>query len=160
MFYINLEFHDIKISSIEKEDLETVYQWLRYEDSFIDYRQFYERFLEYYLSECEFFLKINKDSNLIGIIKGKVEFKNPNEVWLSYFTLDSGTRNKKIGSEVMNGIIDYFFKDCGIAYFYVKVKERNFKSLSFWRKNNFLPIKLSQGMDEKHVILVNRINRI
>ncbi|QGU94904.1 GNAT family N-acetyltransferase [Clostridium bovifaecis] len=160
MFYINLEIQDIKISSIEKEDLEKVYQWLSCEDSFIEYRQFYERFLEYYLSECEFFLKINKNSNLIGIIKGKVEFKNPNEVWLSYFILESRMRNQGIGSEILNGIINYFFKDCGIVKFYVKVKENNFKSLVFLRKNNFSPIKLSQGIGDKNVILISSINRI
>ncbi|MFU0825176.1 GNAT family N-acetyltransferase [Clostridium sp.] len=160
MFHINLEFDDIKISSIEKEDLLGVYGWLQYEDNFIEYDDFYERFLEYYLNECEFFLKVYKDKDLIGIIKGKVEFKNPNEVWLVYFLIGSKARSKGLGSQILNYIINYFSKDCGIVRFYAKIQKTNFKTLGFWKENQFNPIKLLQGVDDKSIILVNCSDKI
>ena len=160
MFHINLEFDDIKISSIEKEDLLGVYGWLQYEDNFIEYDDFYERFLEYYLNECEFFLKVYKDKDLIGIIKGNVEFKNPNEVWLVYFIIGSKERSKGLGSRILNYIINYFSKDCGIVRFYARIQETNFETLGFWMENQFNPIKLLQGAGDKSVILVNCSHKI
>ncbi|MCD3331341.1 GNAT family N-acetyltransferase, partial [Clostridium botulinum] len=81
MFDIKLEFDNIKILSIEKEDVSPIYKWIRCNNQFlqnegnenITYDKFYEHFLEYYFSECEFFLKINKENKLIGIFKGRTE---------------------------------------------------------------------------------------
>lgn len=160
MFYIDLEFEDIRICSVEKEDLSGIYAWITHEEDSLEESQFYERFLEYYLSECEFFLKINKNNNLIGVIKGKVEFKNPNEVWIRYFSLDSKERNRGLGSKILRNIIKYFFMDCSIWNFYAEIKEVNSESLIFWKKNGFHPGKPFELKKKKGVIVINTINQV
>ncbi|WP_242846197.1 hypothetical protein [Clostridium novyi] len=66
MFDIKLDYNNIKITSVEREDIKDIYNWIRMQNSFyvenknmdnIDYSEFYDRFLEYYFSECEFFFK-------------------------------------------------------------------------------------------------------
>lgn len=152
MFDIRLKFEDIEILSIEKEDLGRIHEWYvkeensshKFQGESINENQFYERFLEYYLSECEFFLKIIRNKELVGIMKGRIEFKNPNEVWIGYFMLDNCFRGKDLGSKVLKEIIKYFCIECGICNFYVKVKEKNFSFISFLRKNKFEVLRFSQ----------------
>lgn len=164
MFDIRLKFEDIEILSIEKEDLERIYKWYakeenslhKFQGESISENQFYERFLEYYLSECEFFLKIVREQELVGIMKGRIEFKNPNEVWIGYLMLDNSFRGKELGSKVLQQIIKYFCIECGIYNFYVKVKEKNFSFISFLRKNKFQVLRFSQevGKDIKNRSIV------
>ncbi|MEA4827948.1 MAG: GNAT family N-acetyltransferase [Clostridium sp.] len=165
MFDIKLKFNEIEIVSIEKEDLLNIYKWLKneseymneYDMNLVDELQFYERFLEYYVSECEFFLKINQCNQLIGIIKGRIEFKNPNEVWITYFILDSNVRNAGLGSEILQAIVKYFNKDFGIVNFYAKIEEFS-QSIDFWKKNNFSILKIYKnlGTDIKAILKRNK----
>lgn len=164
MFDIRLKFENIEILSIEKEDLGYIYKWYVKEESSLhklqgeamNENQFYERFLEYYLSECEFFLKIIRDKEFIGIIKGRIDFKNPNEVWLGYMMLDHSFRGMRLGSKVLKAIIKYFCIECGIYNFYVKVNEKKFSFISFLRKNKFQVLRFSQeaGKDIKNRFVV------
>lgn len=168
MFYIKLNFQDIEISSIEKEDLNNTYKWFANEEIFmsrmcpkcIDEKQFYERFLEYYFSECEFFLKIKKQGKIIGILKGRIEFKNPNRVWIGYIMLDHTIRGKGMGSKILHKLVDYFILECGIYDFYIKVSQENLKFISFFRKNRFNVSTFIQNLDEKFydkVILLKKV---
>lgn len=158
MFDVKLNFEDVEISSLEKEDLDDVYNWLKnqylyLENERLQKRDFYERFLEYYINECEFFVKIKKRGQLIGILKGNIEFKNPNEVWLSYFLLDYRLTQNGIGSSILNSVMKYFEKDCGISNFYINLKEESLFSVEFWRKNNFKIHTLFRGEMGSHIIL-------
>lgn len=157
MFHIDLEIKDINIISIEEADLNDVYQLIKNEDVYFDNAYFYERFLEYYFSECEFFLKINRYKQLIGVIKGRVEFKNPNEVWISYFLLDNKLRNRGIGSNIIKYLTNYFIKECGIVNFYVNVNKTNFDALDFWLNNSFSKIDFHDDVNENNIILRNCI---
>lgn len=151
MFDIHIDIDNISISSIEREDIIKIQKWINHQNSnFKDItkplklREFYERFLEYYVSENEFFLKINKDNNLIGVLKGRIEFKNPNEVWLWYFLLDNDYRGKGIGSQIIKSVENYFSNNFGIYNFYAGVCEKDTKILKFWNKNNFKLIRVSK----------------
>lgn len=169
MFDIRLKFENVEILSIEKEDLEKIYKWYvkeenslhRLQGEAMNENQFYERFLEYYLSECEFFLKVVRDKKLVGIIKGRIEFKNPNEVWIGYMMLDHSLRGKGLGSKVLKEMIKYFCVECGICNFYVKVKEKKNSFVNFLIKNKFQVLRFSQeaarDMKNRTVILSKKI---
>lgn len=150
MFDIQLNMENISISSIEKEDVVPVQHWInnQYNNSENEkplmFKDFYERFLEYYVSESEFFLKINMDDKIIGVIKGRIEFKNSSEVWIWYYLLDNEYRRKNIGSQIIRGIIKYFKVELGIFNFYTGVCEKDISILSFWKKNNFKFIRISK----------------
>ncbi|NFF60276.1 GNAT family N-acetyltransferase [Clostridium botulinum] len=165
MFDIKLEFDNIKIFSIEKEDVNPIYKWIRCNDQYlqnecnenITYDEFYEHFLEYYFSECEFFLKINKKNKLIGIFKGRTEFKNPNEVWIKYFLIDKEYRNYGLGSKVLNEILKYFSNDCGIFNFYTNIEDGQSNCIKFLLKNNFYILNSLNEFDIKNILLKKRI---
>lgn len=152
MFDINIDIDDINISSIEKEDIISLQQWINFQnynfkdkEKPLDLKEFYERFLEYYVSEGEFFLKINKDDKLIGVLKGRIEFKSSSEVWFWYFLLDNECRHKGIGNSIIKAIENYFYQGFGINDFYTGVCELDTKVLRFWKKNEFKLVRVSKG---------------
>jgi len=143
MFDIDMQFDDVDICSIENEDVIFVQNWFNSEQGFcdknasIDLHEFHKRFLEYYASECEFFLKINKNNKFIGIIKGRIEFKNPNEVWFSCYLLDNKERGKGLGTKIINYVVKGFNESYGISSFSVAVELENPAMLRFWKNNSF-----------------------
>jgi RimJ/RimL family protein N-acetyltransferase len=151
MFDIKLKINDIQVMSIEKDDISDTYSWFKEEYNYLDENnpyelsesQFYDRFIEYYLSECEFFTKVIMGDELIGIFKGRIEFRNPNKVWIGYLLIGERYRNKGIGTKVLNSMINYFNIEFGIFNFYTKLKENDIKSIDFWKKNSFIVSQLS-----------------
>ena len=89
MVDVDIRIEDISISSIEKSDLIYLHEWFKTQteyteninDNSLSVKELNERYLEYYLSENEFFLKVLFENKLIGVLKGRLEFKNPNEMW-------------------------------------------------------------------------------
>lgn len=159
MFDVHLDLNDLNISSVEKEDIVSIQKWINNQnygskdiDKQLGLREFYERFLEYYVSEGEFFLKITKDNTLIGVLKGRIEFKNPTEVWLWYFLIDKDYRGRGIGSRIVSSVKEYFNDGFGIDNFYTGVCAEDKDALKFWIKNGFRLIRVSKGffsVDEK-----------
>jgi ribosomal protein S18 acetylase RimI-like enzyme len=152
MFDININTEDISILSIEREDIISVQKWINNQncnikdnEKILGLQEFYERFLEYYVSEGEFFLKIIKDERLIGVLKGRLEFKMSNEVWLWYFLLDSDFRGTGIGSKIITSLKSYFIECLGINDFYASVCEQDIRALRFWNNNGFKLIRVSKG---------------
>jgi RimJ/RimL family protein N-acetyltransferase len=152
MFDIHIDIDDINISSIQKEDIVSVQQWINLQhlnfkdkEKPLELKEFYERFLEYYVSEGEFFLKISQGNKLIGVLKGRIEFKNPTEVWFWYFLMDNDLRGRGIGSRIAGSVQDYFNQGFGIYDFYTGVCEKDIKVLRFWRKNGYKLIRVSKG---------------
>ncbi|MCY6957785.1 GNAT family N-acetyltransferase [Clostridium brassicae] len=168
MFHIEFKFQDIEILSIEKQDLGNIYEWYvneelsksQYGNDNICKKDFYERFLEYYFSECEFFLKVNRRGNLIGILKGRIEFKNPNKVWITYIIIDHSLRGDGLGTEILNRVISYFVSEYGICKFYVKVREKEEKCVEFLKKNRFriirFTIEKNMSMDNNSFMIFSK----
>jgi hypothetical protein len=151
MFDINIEFDEINISSIENQDLKSVQNWFNNEglgyktENPLKFNDFYKRFIEYYASECEFFLKINCKQKLIGIVKGRVEFKKDNEVWFTDFLLDNENRNEKISIDILDKVMHYFCNSYGIDNFFAAVKEEDIMVMEFWKGNQFKIQRISKN---------------
>lgn len=158
MFDVNLNFDDVSISSIMKEDIKLIEHLLSSQKCCIDLStqltidrdELYQRFLEYYMNECEFFLKINKAGNLSGILKGRIEFKNPNEVWIWYFLLDDDLKSKDLENRVIDNIMLYFNKVYGIRDFFTGVQNKSENIIRFWKDNGFKVIRVSQDFYDKN----------
>lgn len=149
MFDISFDIkdEDIKVLSIEKSDLLNTQIWINnqegeYFQNKIQIDDLYERYLEYYISENEFFLKINKHNKLIGILKGRVEFKNPNIVWIKLFVIDEQFRSMGIGSKIINEFSQHFFNNYNIKRFYIGLIQKNYRALNFFEKNKFKIIRI------------------
>ncbi|MBV7273081.1 GNAT family N-acetyltransferase [Clostridium thailandense] len=146
MLEVELRFDDIYISSIKKENLLQIQKWMTMQKQFVDddmgLKELEERFLESYISECEFFLKIDKKNELIGIIKGRMEFKNPNEVWIWSFYIDDKYKNTTINSETIKQLLNYFSKGYGIDIFYTRIIKNDRDSLLFWKIMGYKPVRV------------------
>lgn len=170
MFDINIKFDDMEISSINKDDILNVQEWINTQDTTcnfnskpLDFYEFKERFLEYYISECEFFLKIEKKQVLIGVLKGRLEFKNPVEVWILYFTIDNKNRNQGIGTQILNNFMHSLKEKYGLNNFYTCVPEKEKDSVKFLNKHNFKLLRVSKGFysseeDQSDMYILNLQN--
>lgn len=152
MFDINIKIDDISISSIEKEDIIYIQKWINNQQALninienpLGLKELYQRFLEYYVSESEFFLKLNRGENLIGVLKGRLEFKNNNEVWFWYYLIDHEFRGKGIGSNIVKEVMNYFSNNFGIYNFYTGVPAKDDDIKRFWLNNNFNLIRVSKN---------------
>lgn len=145
MLDVDIRYQDIKIVNIDKENIEDIFYMMKsnQNEANVNYhpltnvKELEDTFIEYYLSECEFFIKIMYKSHLIGVMKGRAEFKNPNEIWILYFLKD----RCKLGNEEWYNIIHnlevYFFKQYGIDDFYVVVNNDNLNLINIFKKNGF-----------------------
>jgi RimJ/RimL family protein N-acetyltransferase len=169
MFDIHLDIGNISISSIEREDIVSIQHWINNQSYFSDNEKplmledFYERFLEYYVGESEFFLKIKIEDKMMGVLKGRIEFKSYSEVWVGYYLLDSDYRGKGIGSTIINGIIEYFQVELGIFDFFATISEKDINILNFWKRNNFKLLRVSKDFfniaGRKMDMLIFQLNR-
>lgn len=145
MFDLSIGFDDITISSIVQEDIVCVQKWMNEQQLYaqealnkpMSLKELQERFIEYYMSENEFFLKIKQDNNLIGIFKGRIEFKTTNEVLIWCYILDKEARGKGLGSKILNEILMYFQDKLGINSFSASIVAGNQSAVKFWSKNKF-----------------------
>lgn len=152
MFDVNISFSEIEISSIEKEDVKYIHQWCNKQKVFLaddgkvlEFNEFYQRFLEYYFSECEIFLKIITNSELIGIFRGRIEFKKPSIVWISCFTLKNNYLKTDKGEEILNKILLYFSSNFGICKFLSGVPSDDKDVLKLLKNSGFEADRVSDG---------------
>ena len=144
MFNIDIKFDDVSIMSVEKQDIFKIEKWINDQQFFnIDagknygIKEFYERYLEYYMSEGEYFLKVLCGGELIGIIKGRIEFKNPNEVWIMCYLIEFALYEDDISTIIIKEFLKHLYENYGISNFYTLVSAKNHAMLKLWKNNNF-----------------------
>lgn len=160
MFNISMKVHDFLIENICAEDVEFLHDWINEQNlqwdmklKLGDYNEIYDSFLESYISENEFFLKILKEDKFIGIIKGRIEFVNPSEVWIMHFIIDKDFRRRNIGSEIIGHLMKFFIEKFGMKAFYTMSNSMNQGLIKFWRKNEFKIVRYEN-------ISINKANMI
>ncbi len=146
MLDVNVKFDDIEISNINKEDLSIVKEWMELQKKIsqeeTDLEWLKERFLESYISECEFFLKINKNFKLIGVLKGRLEFKNPNEAWIWFFYIDDYYRNTKLNNRTLEELMKYFSNEYSIDMFFTRIIKDDKENLMFLKTVGFKIVRI------------------
>ena len=164
MFDINFCVDDINVCSMESPDVVSAMEWLEAEkhkgnlyDEYINVRELKERFLESYLSEGEFFLKIIKEKQFVGILKGRIEFKNNNEVWIGYYIIDRQLKIDGLDSVILRNLTNYFDKEFGIDSFSTMVSENDLKAKAFWSRNGFSIVRVSENYFESSEQDVNML---
>ena len=169
MFNIDIKFDDISIVNVEKEDVFKIKNWINNQHVYnigdgLNYstREFYERYLEYYVSEGEYFLKVLCGSELIGIIKGRIEFKNPNEVWIMCYLIESRMHGDDVSTTIINEFSKHLYENYGICNFYTFAKANNNEMLKLWKNNNFKISRVTSNfleMDskDKDILILKKI---
>lgn len=171
MFDIELLIDDIKLSSVEKEDMHIIKNWMQEEMNagsgilWTDISGLDDRFLEYYMSENEFFLKVVKQDKFVGILKGRVEFRNPNDVFIGCFILDSNLRGEGVGSRILLETIKYFENNLAIHNFYTSIVDGSKDAIKFWTKNSFVLHRISKNFfniegKERDMLIFKRLENV
>ncbi len=175
MFNIDIVFNDISIMSVKKEDIFKIQSWISNQQVFnIDaeknygIKEFYERYLEYYLSEGEYFLKILCGGEIIGLIKGRIEFKNPNEVWIMCYLIEFSLYGDNISTTIIHEFLSHLYENYGMNNFYTFVSTNNHAMLKLWKNNNFEICRVTSNFLEldrkdKDILILKRelnMNRI
>ncbi|HEY5501100.1 MAG TPA: GNAT family N-acetyltransferase [Candidatus Humimicrobiaceae bacterium] len=169
MFNIAIKFDNISIVNVEKEDVFKIKNWINNQHVYniddglnYDTREFYERYLEYYVSEGEYFLKVLCGSELIGIIKGRIEFKNPNEVWIMCYLIEDKMHAADVSSTIINQFSRHLYESYGICNFYTFAKVNNNEMLKLWKNNNFEISRVTSNFIEidskdKDILILKKI---
>lgn len=90
MLGVSFKFNDYIVSSVEEYGLEELNTWIRVNNNkdnicySLDNQMFYRKVLEYYVTESEFFLKVYRDGEIVGVFKGNLELEGKKEllIWL------------------------------------------------------------------------------
>lgn len=144
----------IAISSISKEDAFSISQWIEREKNYlnesssinsIEFDEFMKRFIEYYITDNEIFLKLQREDEIIGVLKGRIEGK---ELIFWFFMLGYKFRGIGLGKEIINIIIEHFYNAKGIKSFSAAVSSGNEQALRFWKNNDFEAVRITKNFFE------------
>ncbi|MDT8715264.1 GNAT family N-acetyltransferase [Clostridium sp. 19966] len=167
MLDMELYFDDISISSVNNRDIDNLEIWMReqidesFKNSWMNIDEIRERFVEYYISENEIFLKILRENKILGIFKGRAEFNPNGELVIWCYIIDRQYRNKGIGSKVLGEIIKYLYSSLGIKNCLAGVVDGSREAFNFWNKNEFMFSRVSKNFFEdgnikKDMIILKR----
>ena len=163
---VEVEFikNGFKFTSIQENDLATLEQWLKENNDkddtcySLDSQIFYRRFWEDYVTENECFIKIEKDNDILGVFKGRIELEDRKELFIWLYVTEKSMRNKGIGSEFVENIIEYFKDIYSIDTVKVGIVENNIEGMEFWRGNGFTFLRKAknffQNKDDENIDLI------
>ena len=153
---INVEFYyeDFKITSVQESDVDRLNTWIILNDKFnvdlfsLDKQLFFRRFLEYYLTKEELFLKVEKENEIYGLFKGRLELEEKSEMIIWLYLIDLKLRNKGFGTKVLLEILKYFKNEYYIEDFKVGVNSKNKRAIKFWNNIGFNELRLTKNFFE------------
>ncbi|PJI07137.1 MULTISPECIES: GNAT family N-acetyltransferase [Clostridium] len=144
MFDVDIEFEDISVKNIEREDISDLKSMLKDKKFCLNGNGFDEVFLGYYMSEYEFFTKILKNEEFIGVFRGRIEFKSRNIVWISYFFIDERYSTSKESQNILMNILKYFYNNFGICDFITGITKSEKNMIKMWQNNDFKMIRVNK----------------
>lgn len=100
-----------------------------------------EKYLEVLVNSHEFFTGIfrKEDAGLqmVGVVKGRIDYENSEEAWISSMLIDNCCRRLGIGTKVVTALIDIFNKCYDVKRFYIGIIAGNDIGKCFWQKLGF-----------------------
>ena len=170
MLNIQFDCNGYRFSSVEERDLNELAKWIKENNKeddtcySLDSQIFYRRYLEYYVTDNESFIKVYKDNKLIAVFKGRVELEGKSELFIWLFIMEESARNEGLGSEIVEIIIEYFIREYKIDTIEVGVVENNLEGISFWSSRNFQVARVSKDFfedkkaNERNLVIMKRKN--
>lgn len=154
---VNIINGDIAIRNIEKPDLNEVLRCVNQSDesvvamgraSIFSLEEIHQRYLETLINSMEFFCCIEYREIAIGILKGRLESKNPNELCLTSLILLEEYRGLGLGTKVLESVEEYFSSKFSVNKFYALIMEDNNRAQQFWLNNNYKIARVTRGVEE------------
>ena len=100
-----------------------------------------EKYLEVLVNSHEFFTSIflekNNDMQMVGVIKGRIDYENSEEAWISSILVDNRYQRQGIGTKAVETLIGMLNKSYDVKRFYIGIIARNNIGRYFWQKLEF-----------------------
>lgn len=162
MLALNMEFENLTLRDIKKDELSLVLELYNETDesmlatgisSRLSLDDMEEKYLEVLISSHEFFVGIfsQTDGNLVGVLKGRIDYDHSDEAWITSFIIKRDYRNKGIGNKTINAFVSFMNKTYDVKRFNAGVISINNKGINFWIKAGFKHIRTI----EKYINLNN-----
>lgn len=154
---VNIIHGDINIRNIDKEDISEVLKCVNQSNesftsmgrnSSFTREEIHQRYLETLINSMEFFCCIEYKGNTIGILKGRLESKNPNELCIMSLILLEEYRGFGLGSKILKCVEEYFSINFSVNKFYSLIIENNIRAIQFWINNNYKIARVTMGLEE------------
>jgi ribosomal protein S18 acetylase RimI-like enzyme len=152
MFALNIQNSVISFKDIKVEDLPLVLNWYNKVDDFkfatgidtpITLISLRRKYAEVAICRDEFFVGIYTQNELkmIGILKGRLKYRNRDAVWISSIVIDPLSQKKGFGTMTINMLLDHLKLHYNVRFVYLAVIEENIQGTTFWVKNNFRELR-------------------
>lgn len=100
-----------------------------------------EKYLEVLVNSHEFFtgIFIKEDSALkmVGVVKGRIDYENSEEAWISSVLIDNSYQRTGIGTKAVYALTDLLNKNYDVKRFYIGIISGNDIGRCFWEKLGF-----------------------
>jgi len=152
MLTINLNDENLFFKDVNKEDLTNVLKLYNQNeinmyatgiDRPMSYEDINQKYLEVLVNSHEFFAGIfsdhdsRADSRMIGVIKGRIDYDNNEEAWISSILIDSHFQNNGIGTKAVSSILKMLKDTYDIKTVMIGILSGNHIGRAFWSKIGF-----------------------
>lgn len=155
MLTINTKAKGLVFKDITKDDLDEVLRLYNQNeknmyatgiDRAMSIEDIIEKYLEVLISSHEFYAGIFKaaaspDPEMLGVIKGRIDYDNNEEAWISSVLIDSLQQGKGIGTAAVDSIMEHLNDTYGVKRVMVGILSGNAIGKEFWRKLDFKYIR-------------------
>lgn len=167
MLTINLCNENLFFKNINKDDLLEVLKlynqndknmYATGRDTPMSYEDISQKYLEVLVNSHEFFAGIfiihpdNSSQKMVGVIKGRIDYDNNEEAWISSLLIDSSHQKNGIGTKVVGSILKMLKDTYDIKAVLVGTLSGNYIGREFWSKIGFSYIRTI----EQYIKLNNR----
>lgn len=159
MLTINLNNENLFFKDINKDDLQEVLKLYNQNeiniyatgiDRPMSYEDICQKYLEVLVNSHEFFAGIficNEDctkNQMIGVIKGRIDYDNNEEAWISSLLIDSSYQKNGIGTKSVSAILKMLKDTYDIKTVMIGTLSGNHIGREFWSKIGFSYIRTIQ----------------
>ncbi|MEA4845722.1 MAG: GNAT family N-acetyltransferase [Clostridiaceae bacterium] len=150
MLTLNNKLDNLIFKDITKEDLRDVLNLYNQNDQNVyatgidrrmSLRDINEKYLEVLVNSHEFFTGIFLDKDdvlqLVGVVKGRIDYENSEEAWISSILVDNRYQRLGIGTKAVETLIDMLNKSYDVKRFYIGIIAGNNIGRCFWQKLEF-----------------------
>jgi RimJ/RimL family protein N-acetyltransferase len=151
MLTMNMSSDDLIFKDITKEYLnEALHLYNQNEinmyatgiDRPMSYEDICQKYLEVLVNSHEFFTGIFKEdieaqNKMIGVIKGRIDYDNSEEAWISSILIDSGFQKSGLGTKAVGAVLKMLQDHYDIKRTMIGILSGNRIGRDFWSKIGF-----------------------
>jgi RimJ/RimL family protein N-acetyltransferase len=161
MFSLNIANERIWFKDIKPDDLPLILKWYNKVDYFmyatgvsqpITLEVITQKYAEVAICSSEFFVGIfeREGGNMVGILKGSLQYKHRDAVWISSIVIDTLYQKKGYGTAAIELLFDHLKSTGKVKNAYLAVIEDNIQGKNFWLKQNF---RVLRRMESRFVLM-------